>query len=76
MEGSKLHFRHSLRFLFDLKKSVAEANQTLLEVVLPYAMICKTCWTKHPTKTLKELSNNSVVDESTVSRPKIQKEGK
>lgn len=31
MERSKLHFRHSLLLLFDLKKSAAEAHKTLLE---------------------------------------------
>lgn len=31
MERSKLHFRHSLLLLFDLKKSAAEAHQTLVQ---------------------------------------------
>lgn len=31
MERTKLHFRHSLLLLFDLKKSAAEAHQTLVK---------------------------------------------
>jgi len=31
MERSKLHFRHSLLLLFDLKKSATETHQTLSE---------------------------------------------
>lgn len=30
MDRSKLHFRHSLLLLFDLKKTAAEAHQTLV----------------------------------------------
>uniref|UniRef100_A0A0N5C6F7 HTH_48 domain-containing protein n=1 Tax=Strongyloides papillosus TaxID=174720 RepID=A0A0N5C6F7_STREA len=31
MERSKLHFRHLLLLLFDLKESAAEAHKTLVE---------------------------------------------
>lgn len=46
MHRSKLHYRHSLLLLFDLKKTAAEAHQTLVEAYgdeAPSQTTCK-CW--------------------------------
>ncbi|VVC42845.1 Transposase, type 1 [Cinara cedri] len=113
MERSKLHFRHLLLLMFDLKKSAAKTYQTLLKAYGDAASSypkyrfwfqrfkngnfnvndkergpkkfedgeLQALLDENSAQTLKELSNNLEVYESTVSRRlypmgKIQKEGK